>query len=332
MGKNKDKKVVKPQDSTIADKKTEAKDTIINKNEHLKLVSSQSGYRIQALDNTVEQEAQSKQITKPEDPTIAFKKNQTENTLIFNDEHLKSVLTQAEDKIQALVHNDDMTTPKDLPQDVTMGEITKENRLFSYEEVYEKAYNRKKKFHRSETNPENNGIPGQRKKGEHPNNTLKTRLFTKLKTDWKISSQKYPCYIPKSDRSSSYTDGDDTAKEKATEDTDDTAKEEATEDADVTGQSESPSEKQSPEDTDSKKQIQGDKGDLCNSSTLEKMVSQIKYINILNLITITYLQSKKSSTNEKQYNDWLRSEIQNCGFPKVVVKFQVIFLVVINLS
>ena len=124
---------------------------------------------------------------KTELPSIADRKYQTVHSLLNKDEHLESLSAQSG------------TTPEDQHQNANSGIIAQENGLFSCEEVIEKTYNTEKKLQRKETNPVKDRIPGQLKKGEHPSCTLKPRVFTKLKKDWKISSLKYPCYIPKSD-------------------------------------------------------------------------------------------------------------------------------------
>ena len=81
---------------------------------------------------------------------------------------------------------------------VNAGSDIRENiTIFSYEEVIEKQYNTKKILHRNKERQENNMLPGQPDMGEHTSYTLKTRHFTKKRLNWKVPSQKYPCYIPK---------------------------------------------------------------------------------------------------------------------------------------
>ena len=135
------------------------------------------------------QVVQDEKTMKPDDSTLTDKQNQNKKTLLNKDEQFKLVSPNSEDNNQDLDHTEDLKNAEKLPQDATMGDFVKE-------EAFEKK--KKKKVHRSITEPVKNGIPGQEKNGEDPASTLKTRLFTKMKSERKISSQKYPCYIPKS--------------------------------------------------------------------------------------------------------------------------------------
>ena len=99
-------------------------------------------------------------------------------------------------KILQEATNIDLPDDKLVPfEDFCEAEIANSGQLFSCIEVCEKGdYNTKKK------NPEEAEphikIPGQNDRGECHSSTLKARMFTKKNMEWKVASQKYPCYIP----------------------------------------------------------------------------------------------------------------------------------------